>query len=137
MLCVIIYVRAHEVWIDSDKSDIGVLVMASRGERDPERVQESSIVSELHLALISKQIVKWEGELACGLGLKRPDITVIQYNNNSDYSEQKFKCLLEWRKLYGDEATYGSLLKTVRKCGQFGACSLISELLKSKCILLV
>ena len=100
--------------------------MACRG---PEEVKEFSLVSDLHLVLISEKIDRWEGKFACRLGLKRQDITVIQYKKGYDYGAQKLQCLLEWKKLNGNEATYGSLLKASRDCGESDATSLITELL--------
>ena len=106
--------------------------MACSEEGDLEKIQDSSIVSDIHLSSISSQINRWETELAYYLGLKRQDITVIQYNNSHDYVAQKLQCLMEWKKLRGDEATYGSLLKAVGECDENEACLFINRLL-SKC----
>ena len=81
------------------------------------RCQCCQVVSDQHLTELAGHVVRWEG-VALPLGLTEADVVVIQKNDCGDYALQKIQCLLKWKKLNGDKATYENLLKAVKSGGE-------------------
>ena len=72
-------------------------------------------ITEYALNRIGLKLVLWK-PLARELGTSQAGIVAIT-ENDSDYNEQKFKSLYEWKRRVGKEATWKNLLSACHNAG--------------------
>ena len=73
---------------------------------------ECLVNNENTVRVVAEQILKWE-PLGRVLGLSEPKIIVIQINNQHDYEEQKYQCIMKWISERGQATTLITLLRKI------------------------
>ena len=72
-------------------------------------------MSDIHLAVIARDhLTRWE-ELRPFLGLNMAQEETIRMSYQTDYGLQKLKCLMMWKTVKGDEATYQAFISAAKE----------------------
>ena len=77
----------------------------------------------------SEIIVLWE-PVARRLGFTEAKIVEIQKDHERNYPEQKYQCLIQWKRKLGSQATHRVLLQCLDKCKMRDCAEEIIDMIK-------